>query len=155
MGIRTAARKKKSAPPRLPIVTLLVHETAKIIKELHPSIKRLHLVGSRLRHKYARDLDFVAVGKGLSGRNLTLKVGNLSVNLFGSDPEDVEPAILEFGLGFDIMRWKRKAISMGYHLNRYGLWSGNILISQKMSKIASILDLPLKPHLVYTLRNPL
>ena len=155
MGIRTAARRKEGAPPRMPIATLLVQETARAIKALIPEVKRLHLVGSRLRHKYARDLDFVAVSRKLAGRNQTLKVGNLSVNLFFSAPEDVEPAILEFGLGFDIMRWKKKAISMGYHLNRYGLWRGKVLVSQKMAQIASILGLPLKPFLVYTLQHPL
>jgi hypothetical protein len=67
----------------------------------------------------------------------------------------MEAAILEFGLGLDIIRWKRAAISMGYQLNRYGLWRGKVLVTQKMAQISSILGLPLKPHLVYTLKNPL
>lgn len=141
--------------PRMPIQTLVIRESAKVLKEMFPSIKRLHLVGSRLRHKYGRDLDFVAVGNGLEGHNWTVKVGNLVINLFGASHKNVEPAILEFGLGMDIIRWKKKAASMGYQLNRYGLWRKKILVTAKMSEISSLLGLPLKPNLVYTLRNPL
>lgn len=155
MGIKTAARRKEGVPARVPIETLLVRETAKAVKRLIPEVRHLHLVGSRLRHRYGRDLDFVAVSPTLAGRNKTLKVGNLTVNLFFSSQQEVEPAILEYGLGFDIMRWKRKAISMGYRLNRYGLWKGSALVSVKMAEISSLLGLPLKPSLVYTLRNPL
>lgn len=156
MGIRTAARKKVGRPPRLPIATLLVDETAKAIKALHPGIKHLYLVGSRLRHRDARDLDFVAVADHpvLSGRNATLRVGQFKVNLFFANPDNVEAAILEFGLGLDILRWKRRAIERGYRMNRYGLWKGKMFVSAEMGKIAALLGLPLKPFLVYTLKHP-
>jgi len=156
MGIRTAARKKAKAPPRLPIATALVEQTAKAIKDLHPKIKQLHLVGSRLRHKYGRDLDFVAVTDDLAlfGRNATLRVGDFKVNLFFASTKNVEATILEFGLGLDIMRWKRKAIERGYRLNRYGLWHGKVFVSAEMGRIAALLELPLKPFLVYTLKHP-
>jgi DNA polymerase/3'-5' exonuclease PolX len=156
MGIRTAARKKIGRTPRMPIATLLVGETAKAIKALHPGIKDLHLVGSRLRHRYGRDLDFVAVTDqpAVTGRNATLRVGDFKVNLFFADKDNVESAILEFGLGLDILRWKRKAIDRGYRLNRYGLWKGKVLVSSEMGKIAALLGLPLKPQLVYTLKHP-
>ena len=144
---------KKGA--RLPIATLVVRETARTVKKAIPGIRRLHLVGSRLRHSYARDLDFVAVSPQMAGRNTTIRIGTLTVNLFFSSPRDVEAAILEFGLGFDILRWKRKAKSLGYRLNRYGLWRGQVVVTRKMAQIASLLDLPLRPFLVYTLKHPL
>lgn len=142
-------------PSQLPIATLVVETAAMAVKEIYPNIKRVHLVGSRLRHRYGRDLDFVVVGPGLEGRNKTLKSNNLSINLFGASPKNVEAAILEFGLGMDIIRWKRVARKKGYQLNRYGLWKGNKLVTTRMLKISNILGLPLRPELVYTLRNPL
>lgn len=157
MGTKSAARKKEGRPPREVIQTLLVERTAEAVKKLFPKVKRLHLVGSRLRHRYARDLDFVAVVSSLRdvpGRAITLKVGNLTVNVFVALPEEVEPTILEYGLGLDIIRWKRKAISLGFVLNRYGLWREGARISNKMAEIATILGMPLKPHLVWSLKHP-
>lgn len=156
MGIRTAARKKKSRPPRMPIATLVVRETARTIKELYPKIEKLYLVGSRLRHREARDLDFVAASKveEVNGRNVTLRVGNMSVNLFFALSGEEEPTLLEFGLGLDIIRWKRQAIKLGFHLNRYGLWKGKALVSQKMVEIAQLIHMPLKSHLLFTLHHP-
>ena len=144
---------------RLPIATVVVHKVASAVKKLFPGIRRLHLVGSRLRHKYGRDLDFVAVVDDLADvptRNiLDITIGTLKVNLFAALPREVEASILEFGLGADIMRWKRAAIRKGLKLNRYGLWKGERLVAYRMAEIAAILGMPLKPELVYTLENPL
>lgn len=157
MGIRTADRKKAGRPPRMTIATLLVERTAEAIHSLFPKVKKLHLVGSRLRHRYARDLDFVAVVDDLRAmprRNVTLKIGSLGVNLFAALPDEVESHLLEFGLGLDIIRWKRKAISLGFVLNRFGLWREGVRLSNRMAEIASVLGMPLKPHLVWSLKHP-
>jgi DNA polymerase/3'-5' exonuclease PolX len=140
----------------MPITTLAVRATAKAIKDLNPDITALHLVGSRLRHKYGRDLDFVAVtsDENRVGMNATMRVGNISVNLFYADKNTVQTSILEFGLGLDIIRWKKAAIKAGYHLNRYGLWKGNVLVSQSMREIAFLIGMSMKPHLVFSLENP-
>ena len=156
-GIKTAVRKKVGRPPREAIATLLVEKTAEAVKNIFPKVKRLHLVGSRLRHRYARDLDFVAVVSSLRdmpGRNVTLKIGPLGVNLFAALPEEVEPTILEYGLGLDIIRWKRKALSLGFVLNRFGLWRKGVRVSNRMAEISAILGMPLKPHLVWSLKHP-
>lgn len=150
---------KKNLPPRLPIATLLVLRTAQAIKKMFPTIRHLYLVGSRLRHKYGRDLEFVAEVNRLEdmpGRNVIgLKFGTLKVDLFFSLPDEVDTHILEFGLGRDIMRWKRFAIRKGLKLNRFGLWKGPKRISTNMREIAAILGVPLKPHLVFSRQNPL
>ena len=157
-AIRTAARKKAGKSPRATIPTIKVATVAKSIRGAFPKIKALHLVGSRLRHRYGRDLDFVAVVDDLGdvpGRALTLQAGDTKINLFVSLPEEVETHILEFGLGFDIMRWKRAAIQKGLKLNRYGLWKNGVKVTGSMRKIAQLLGMPLKSHLVFSLRNPL
>jgi hypothetical protein len=150
---------KKNLPPRLPIATLIVLRTAQAIKKMFPTVRRLYLVGSRLRHKYGRDLEFVAEVDRLEdmpGRNVIgLYFGTLKVDLFFSLPDEVDTHILEFGLGRDIMRWKRTAIRKGLKLNRFGLWKGPRKITGDMKKIAAILGLPLKPHLVFSRQNPL
>src|SRR3990172_605540 len=157
-GIRTAARKKEGKPPRAIIETLIVEKTAERLKGLFPQILRLHLVGSRLRHRYGRDLEFVAVvenEQNMPGRNLVNAIDSkLKVDLFFSLPEEIETHILEFGLGFDIMRWKKTAIKKGYKLNRYGLFKKGLLVSRKMAEIAQLIGMPLKPHLVASLENP-
>jgi hypothetical protein len=143
---------------RLPIETAVVVSAARFVRKRFPKIRRLHLVGSRLRRKVGRDIDFVAVvaSRQLTRRNvLDLPFGNLNINVFFTLPDEVEPAILEFGLGMDDVRWKRKAKAMGLTLNRYGLWKGSVRVSNKMKEIAAILDLPLKPFLLMSLRNPL
>lgn len=159
-GIRTAARRKKSKPPRVPIASFLVQAAAKTTHKMFPQVQELHLVGSRLRHKYGRDLEFVAVVEDeadMPARNMVdaLKTDGFDVDLFFSLPDEVEMHILEFGLGFDIMRWKRAAMAKGYHMNRYGLWRGKHLVTQKMAEVAKLLGMPLKPFLVATLNNPL
>lgn len=170
MGIRTAARKKADKPPRVIIETIIVKGIANKIKSVFPQIERLHLVGSRLRHREARDIEFVAVVASLSdmpGRALVnvfdrptdkLKPGNVyppKVDLFFSLPEEVEPHIIEFGLGLDNIRWKKAAKKKGYKLTRYGLFKGSVLVTQKMAQIAHLIGMPLKPHLVMSLENPL
>lgn len=154
-----AALKKKNLPPRLPIATLLVLRTAQAIKKMFPTVRNLYLVGSRLRHKYARDLEFVAEVDRLEdmpGRNMIgLKFGTLKVDLFFSLPNEVDTHILEFGLGYDIMRWKNTAKRKGFKLNRFGLWKGPTRVTTNMRKIAALLGLPLKPHLVFSRQNPL
>lgn len=160
-GIRTAAQKKAGRPPRVPIATILVLRAAESIKRMFPQIRKLYLVGSRLRHKYGRDIEFVALVEHVEDmpqRNvlgILFKSIDFKVDLFFATPEELEPTILEFGLGFDIMRWKRAAIAKGLKLNRFGLWKDSQRISNKMSEIAAILGMPLKPHLVFTLANPL
>lgn len=158
MGIRAAAvARKKTLPPRVPIATVLVRETAGAVRRLYPGIRDLHLVGSRLRHKYARDLDWVAVVSrpgDMPGRNVTLKIGALSVNLFFALPEERETTVLEFGLGLDIRRWKRRAIDRGFKLNRYGLFHKGVKMTGRLVEIAGVLGLAPKPALVWTLKNP-
>ncbi len=160
-GIRTAVARKKSKPPRMPIATIIVKQAAEYIKRKYPQIKRLHLAGGRLRHPISgsRDLDFIAVVKSendMPGRNVTdLRFGVHKVDVFFSLPDEVETHILEMGLGFADLHWKREAIKRGYHLNRYGLWQGAKLVTQKMVVIAKLLDMELKPFLLATLRNPL
>jgi DNA polymerase/3'-5' exonuclease PolX len=132
---------------------------ARAMRQLFPKIKNLHLVGSRLRRKVGRDLDFVAVTRDLEdmpGRNITTSVGDLKINLFFSLPQEVQTHILEFGLGRDIMRWKRAAIAKGYKLNRYGLFEKKTSrkVTGDMRKIAKLLGMPLKSHLVWTLKQP-
>lgn len=152
------AVKKTDLAPRAPIATLIIERAARAIKRAFPQIARLHLVGSRLRRKVGRDIDFVAVverEEDLPGRNLTdIRFGNWAINLFFSLPGEVESHILEFGLGLDIQRWKRIAKEKGLKLNRFGLWKNSALVSNSMKEIASILGLPLKPHLVWSLENP-
>lgn len=171
VGIRTADRKKVSKLPRAIIETIIVKGIANRIKLVFPQIERLHLVGSRLRHREARDVEFVAVVPNLSdmpGRALInifdrppdkgLKSGNTylpKVDLFFSTPEEVEAHIIEFGLGLDNIRWKKAAKKKGYKLTRYGLFKGPVLVTQKMVEIARLIGLPLKPHLVMSLENPL
>jgi len=152
-----AVRKKTGM--RLPIATVVVHKVAADVKKRFPKFRRLHLVGSRLRHKYARDLDFVAVVEAHADaepRNiLDVTVGPIRVNLFVALPLEVEASILEFGLGADILRWKLSAVRKGLTLNRYGLWRKGRIVTHRMAEIAAILGMPLKPELVYTLENPL
>lgn len=149
------APRVKSAP-RMPIATAAIGVTAKAVKAMDPSIEKLHLVGSRLRHREARDLDFVAVTKDPNrvGMNVTMRVGNLSVNLFYADKNTVQPTILEFGLGLDVIRWKKAAQKQGYKLNRYGLWKGNVLVTQSLMEIAFLLGMPVKHELLVSLENP-
>jgi len=158
-GIRTAAARKKSKPPREIIRTIIVRDLARRVVREFPQIRRLHLVGSRLRHRYARDVEFVAVvddERNMPSRNIVNALdGPVKVDLFFSLPDEVEPHILEFGLGFDIMRWKRAAIAKGYKLTRYGLWKGNARVSNRMAEIAVLIGMPLKPNLVWSLENPL
>ena len=157
-GIRTAARKKKGRSPRRLIGTAIVNETARAIRRLFPKATHLYLVGSRLRHRYGRDIEFVVEMRNerdLPGRNLQLRVGALQVDLFFAFPDEVESTILEFGLGLDNIRWKREAKRRGLHLNRYGLWKGKTFITSHMDDIAHLLGKPLKPHLVWSLENPL
>lgn len=158
-GIRTAAARKKSKPPRAVIHTLFVKAAVQHVRKMFPQIESLHLVGSRLRHREARDIEFVAVVPNeadMPARNLIDILGREpDVDLFFSLPDELETHILEFGLGFDIMRWKRAAIAKGYKLNRYGLWKSGARVSNKMAQISAIVGLPLKPHLVWSLENPM
>lgn len=153
------AERWDKAGPRVPISTLFVLKAARAMRKAFPQIRRLHLVGSRLRHKYGRDIEFVAVvdrESQMPGRNVIgLRFGNFKIDLFFATPEDVEPTILEFGLGRDIMRWKRAAKAKGLKLNRFGLWKGPKRVTNRMKEIATILGMPLKSHLVFTLANPL
>jgi DNA polymerase/3'-5' exonuclease PolX len=171
MGIHSAARKKVEKPPRLIIETIIVKGIADKIKAVFPQIIRLHLVGSRLRHRDARDVEFVAVTPSLTdmpGRSLVnifdrpadkeIKSGKVyppKVDLFFSLPEEVEAHIIELGLGLDNIRWKKAAKKKGYKLTRYGLFKGSVLVAQKMAQIAHLIGMPLKPHLVMSLENPL
>lgn len=159
-AIQRAAAKKKGAPPRAVIETIIVQKVASFLKNAFPQIERLHLVGSRLRHREARDLDFIAVvGRAdelPDGRMKTLAFGPIpKINVWFALPEEAEMHILNFGLGLDDIRWKRRARELGYNLNQYGLWRGARLVTQKMAEVAKILKLPLKPFLVATLKNPL
>lgn len=158
-GIRTAAARKESKSPREVIRTLIVRNLARKVTREFPQIQRLHLVGSRLRHRYGRDVEFVAVvddEREMPARNIVNALdGPVKVDLFFSLPDEVETHILEFGLGFDIMRWKRAAISKGYKLTRYGLWKGPMRVSNKMAEISALIGMPLKPHLVWSLENPM
>lgn len=139
----------------MPIATLLIHKVAKAVKELYRA-KAVYLVGSRLRHKYGRDLDFTAeVNKSMAGRNVTFKIGQLSVNVFFASSEDIEATTLEFSLGMDSIRWKKKARSMGFVLNRYGLWYKGVRVTTKAKEIAAVLGMKLKPFVMTTLENPL
>ena len=174
-GIRTAARKKLEKPPRLIIETLVVRGIAGRIKKAFPQIVRLHLVGSRLRHRYARDIEFVAVVEDLSempGRTLvnvfdrpsdkdvakmpSARIRSLlpKVDLFFALPEETQMALLEYGLGLDNIRWKKRARAKGMKLTRYGLYKGSVLVTRKMAEVAQLLGLPLKPHLALSLANP-
>jgi len=176
LGIRTAAKKKIGRLPRMIIETIVVKRTADQVRALFPQVERLHLVGSRLRHRYARDLEFVAVVKderNLPGRTLVNIFGRppdkeiakmspariealpLKIDLFFALPEEVEATILEFGLGLDNIRWKKQAIKKGLKLTRYGLFKGSKLVTRKMEEIAALIGIPLKPHLVHSLKNPL
>lgn len=170
LGYRTATRKQGPKPPRMVIETLIVKKTAEKIKSIFPNIDRLHLVGSRLRHRDARDIEFVAVvedPRNLIGRTIVnvfdrpddkdIKPGVSyppKVDLFFSLPSEVEAHILEFGLGLDNIHWKKAAQKKGYRLTRYGLFKGSVLVTQKMAQIARLLRLKLKPRLVYSLENP-
>jgi DNA polymerase/3'-5' exonuclease PolX len=158
-AIQTAVARKATKPPRELIDTLVVKKAAQAMRRMFPQIESLHLVGSRLRHQYGRDLDYVGLvkeEKDLPGRSLTdLKFGSIKVNIFFALPDELEMTILEFGLGFDIMRWKRKAIQKGYKLNRYGLWRGPVRVTNRMTEVSYLLDIPLKPFLLETLENPL
>lgn len=144
---------------RVDIAQSTVRTAAKAARKLFPQIEDLYLVGSRLRHKYGRDIDFVAVvnrALDLPGRNITdLAIGRLGLNLFFALPDEVEPTVLEFGLGMDVTRWKRRAIEKGYKLNRFGLWSGPVRVTNKLAEIAYLLDLQPKSFLFATLENPL
>lgn len=151
-----AIRKKSGTRP--PIATGDIVLTARAMKLMFPQIEALHLVGSRLRRKVGRDLDFVAVVddvRNMPARNLTdLEFGGRMVNLFFATPDEVEPSILEFGLGADDIRWKKAAKAKGFRLNRFGLWKGPRRLSNRMAEIAKILGMPLKPFLVLSLENP-
>lgn len=138
------------------ISTAVVFQAAKAIRSLNPDIRALHLVGSRLRHRRGRDLDFVAVttDRDRVGMNATMRVGNLSVNIFYADKNTVQATILEFGLGLDIIRWKKAAIKQGYKLNRYGLWKGNVLVTQSLMEIAYLVGMAVKHELLVSLENP-
>lgn len=171
MGIRTAARKKIGKLPRAIIETIVVKGIANRIKSVFPQVERLHLVGSRLRHREARDVEFVAAVSSLNdmpGRALInifdrppdkdIKRGKTyppKVDLFFATPEEVEAHIIEFGLGLDNIRWKKAAKKKGYKLTRYGLFKGPVLVTQKMVEIARLIGMPLKPHLIMSLENPL
>lgn len=156
VAVMEAATRVKSGP-RVAIQTMTVKSVAKALREAFGSaIERLHLVGSRLRHREARDLDFVAVAKNpeAGGRNLNFEIGTLKINLFLSASRDVEAHILEFGLGLDNIRWKQAAARKGFKLNRFGLWKGTKRVTGSMRKIAGILGMPLKPQLVWSLKHP-
>jgi len=143
---------------RLPIETILVKEVAKRIKKLYPQVSKVYLVGSRSRRKIGNDLDFVATVRGsrrLPSRNATIKSDHMQVNIFFARPCELDTHLLEFGLGMDIIRWKKAAISRGLKLNRYGLWKGKKLVSHNMAEIAAILGKELKRHLIETKANPL
>lgn len=161
---------KTQKPPRAVIETIIVKNIAEKIRGIFPQIARLHLVGSRLRHREARDVEFVAVvedPRNLIGRtiinvfdrpeNKDIKPGKTyppKVDLFFSLPNEVESHILEFGLGMDNVRWKKAAQKKGYRLTRYGLFKGSILITQKMGEIAKLIGMKIKPSLVHSLKTP-
>lgn len=133
-------------------------EAAKLVKEAFPKTKRLHLVGSTLRHGKGDDMDFVAVveEKLPDDKNIIgFKVGDTTSDIFFSLDATVESFIIEYGLGMDVIRWKTKAQKQGFKLNRYGLWDGATLVTAKMVEIADKLALPLKEKLVWSLNNPL
>lgn len=159
-AFQRAAKRKEGAPPRAVIETMIVRRVADFLHDSFPQIRSLHLVGSRLRHREARDLDFVATVPSADelpdGRMKTLSFGPIpKINVWFALPDELEMHVLHFGLGLDSIRWKRRAMERGYHLNQYGLWKGAKLVTQKMVKVAKLLDLPLKPFLVATVKNPL
>jgi len=137
---------------------MTLNEAVEIVKKAYPKIKRLHLAGSSLRHGTGEDFDFVAVvdeklpdDKNIIGFDLG---GKLS-DIFFTTEATVESFIIEYGLGMDVIRWKTKAQTLGFKLNRYGLWKGKDLVTAKMAEIADKLGLPLKEHLVRSLNTPL
>lgn len=159
LGMMEAARRKKSKP-RGWVEGFLVGRAARRVRDMYPQILRLHLVGSRLRHEEARDIEFIAVVPGevdMPARNIldVTSVDGVDVDLFFATPDEVDFSILEFGLGFDIMRWKRAAIAKGLKLNRYGLWKNNRKVARSIEEVAKILKMPLKPFLVWSRENPM
>jgi len=157
MGIQ-AARRKKSKPRRW-AEGFLVGRAAREVQQTYPQALRLHLVGSRLRHPEARDLEFVVVvvqEEDMPARNVidALRVDGFDVDLFFATPDEVESHIIEYGTGMDIVRYKRAAIKRGYKLNRYGLWKGGRKVSGSMQEIMRFIKMPLKPHLVWSLEHP-
>lgn len=142
---------------RNPVETIFIEAVVRKVKKVYRSVSRLYLVGSRSRRREAMDLDFVAVvpeDRTLSRRNATLEAWNMKVNIFFSRPKEVDPHIIEYGLGMDIVRWKRAAIKLGMKLNRYGLHDGS-KVYRSMRVIASRLGMKLKSHLVQIKANPL
>lgn len=157
MGIK-AARPKKSKPRRW-AEGFLVGRAAREVRQTYPQALRLHLVGSRLRHPEARDLEFVVVvsrEEDMPSRNIidAFRVDGFDVDLFFATPDEVETHIIEYGTGMDIVRYKRAAIQHGFKFNRYGLWKNDRKVSGSMRDIARLIGMPLKPHLVWSLEHP-
>ena len=145
--------------PRQKISSGVVIAAARKVREMFPGISTLHLVGSRLRHVDARDIEFCAVVEdqaSLPARTLVgaTTVGNVAVDLFFALPSEIQMTILEFGLGLANMTWKRDAIKLGYRLNRYGLWRNGKLVTQNMWETARILGREVPSSLAFSLENP-
>lgn len=91
---------------------------------------RANLVGSYVRnHADLGDVDLL----------LITKKGKIPhqrpLNLFYTDEDSWEAAVLHWSVGKAIIHLKSAAGRRGYKLNRDGLWSGNKLITSKANEI--------------------
>ena len=150
-------QKKKSK--RVPIDAAIIVASARAIRKLYPNIRKLYLVGSRLRRPIGRDIEFVAEvppSKPMPRRAIpnALPSAPFKVDVFFARPDEVDAHILQFGLGKDDIRWKRAAKARGLRLNRFGLWRGSVRIAGGMEEIAVLLGMPMKPFLLWSKRNP-
>ena len=145
--------------PRQKIASGVVIAAARKVHSEYPMISTLHLVGSRLRHAEARDLEFVGVVPDedpLPARTIpaAVTVAGVPVDLFFARPSEIGMTVLEFGLGLAITHWKRDAIKQGLRLNRYGLWRNGKLVTQNIWECARILGREVPSALAFSLENP-
>jgi DNA polymerase/3'-5' exonuclease PolX len=145
----------------------LVKGSARVVKRLFPGIRKLYLVGASIRGKVGTDIDFVAEMPTETKPDQVINVPLLikvprrkrrvgvEVDVFFASPQTVKTTVLHYGLGKDIIRWKKIARSKGYKLNRYGLWKGMKRVTGSPTKIALILGTNLKPFIQATLDSPL
>jgi DNA polymerase/3'-5' exonuclease PolX len=155
----------------------LIRGAARTVKKMFPQIKSLYLVGASIRGKVGTDIDFVAEVPAVTpqqrkivqklerdqviniplmlpvpGRKQKVRV---ETDIFFAYPTNLKTTVLHYGLGKDIIRWKTRARSRGYKLNRYGLWKGKKRITGSPARIAQILGTDLKPFINATLDHPL
>jgi len=145
----------------------LVKGSARVVKRLFPGIRKLYLVGASIRGKVGTDIDFVAEMPTETKPDQVINIPLLikvprrkrrigvEVDVFFASPESVKATVLHYGLGKDIIRWKKIARSKGYKLNRRGLWKGKKRITGSVVRIAKMLGTDLKPFILATLGNPL